>query len=65
LSKFLDHATEVVDRVGNTIPDTFSGDALVAWVDSVGDAALKDIFAWQGKRAEVIVMPKRRRRSKR
>ena len=60
MSKLLDHATGVVDRVGNTIPDTFSVDALISWVDSVGDAALKDFLAWEPKLAEVIQMSKRR-----
>jgi hypothetical protein len=61
LSDFLDHTTEVVDRLGSTIPNSFSDDALVSWVDSVGQSALQDIKEWQPRRAEVIQMPKRRR----
>jgi hypothetical protein len=64
LSSFLDHTTEVVDRVGSTMPDFTSVDAFVSWVDSVSESALQDINAWQPKRAEVIQMPKRRRRSR-
>jgi len=61
LSNFTDHVIALVNRAGQTMPDFTSVDALVSWVDSVGEATLKDIFAWEPQLAEVIVMPKRRR----
>ncbi len=66
LSDFLDHTIEVVDRVGSTMPADFNSvDALVSWVDSVGESVLQDINEWQPKRAVVIQMPERgKRRSK-
>jgi hypothetical protein len=57
----LDHAIEVVDRVGSTMPADFNSvHELVAWVDSVGQSVLQDINAWQPKQAVVIQMPRRR-----
>jgi hypothetical protein len=65
MSKFLDHATEVVDRAGRSAPASDSIDDLISWADSIGPDVLRELNEWQPKRAVVIQMPKQRRRSRR
>jgi hypothetical protein len=55
-----------MDQAKQTIgPDSFdSVGSMIACADRVGKATLKDLSAWERKRAVVIQMPKQRRRSK-
>jgi hypothetical protein len=65
LSNFVDHVVGLVDRAGNTLPDTFDSDTLTSWTGSVGQDALRELSEWQPKLAVVIQMQKRQRRAKR
>lgn len=60
LTQFMDHAQRTIG------PESVdSVESMIACADRVGKAALKDLYAWQPRRATVIQMPKRRRRAKR
>lgn len=61
MSNFVDHITGLVDRAGQTMPDSFDADSLMSWMNGVGQDVLREINEWQPKRAVVIQMPKRRR----
>jgi hypothetical protein len=56
-----------MDQAERTIgPDALdSVESMVAYADRVSKVTLKDLSAWKGNRAEIIVMPKRRRTKKR
>jgi hypothetical protein len=62
LSDLMKYVTGVVDRAGNTLPDTFDSDTLTSWTGSVGQDVLRELSEWQPKLAVVIQMPKRSRR---
>jgi hypothetical protein len=65
-SSFDQFLSQVMDQAQRTIgPDALdSVESMVASADRVGEAVLDDVSAWQGKRAVVLQMPKRRRRPK-
>jgi hypothetical protein len=67
LSNLAEFLTQFMDQAKQTIgPDSFdSVGSMIACADRVGKATLKDLSAWERKRAVVIQMPKRRRRAKR
>lgn len=59
LTQFMDQAQRMIG------PESLdSVESMIASADRVGKAALKDLSAWKGNRAEIIVMPKRRRSKK-